>query len=65
MAEYNERTGRFIWMRLLPITQREAVEGWVRSQFASPQLSPAKRAPSSGTAQSSSTAQKVRSPKAG
>jgi hypothetical protein len=34
MAEYNERTGRFTWMRLLPITQREAVEKWVRSQFA-------------------------------
>jgi len=36
MAEYNERTGQFTWMRLLPITQREAVEKWVRSQFAQP-----------------------------
>jgi hypothetical protein len=42
MAEYNERTGRFVWMRLLPITQREAVEGWVRAQFAPPMLGPAK-----------------------
>ena len=36
MAEYNERTGTFTWMRLLPVTQREAVEKWVRSQFATP-----------------------------
>jgi hypothetical protein len=42
MAEYNKRTGRFIWMRFLPITQREAVEGWVRSQFAPPMLGPSK-----------------------
>ena len=34
MAEYNERTGTFTWMRLLPVTQREAVEKWVRAQFA-------------------------------
>jgi hypothetical protein len=36
MAEYNQRTRRFIWMRVLPISEREAVEEWVRSQFTSP-----------------------------
>jgi hypothetical protein len=41
MAEYNKRTGRFVWMRVLPITQREAVEGWVRAQFAPAILGPA------------------------
>jgi len=41
MADYNERTGRFVWMRVLPITQREAVESWVRAQFALPTLSKA------------------------
>jgi hypothetical protein len=44
MAEYNERTGRFTWMRVLPITQREAVEEWVRAQFAPPGPAPAKAA---------------------
>jgi hypothetical protein len=39
MAEYSERTGQFTWMRLLPIAQREAVEDWVRSQFAPPAVS--------------------------
>jgi hypothetical protein len=42
MAEYNERTGRFVWMRLLPITQRESVESWVRAQFAPSILGPVK-----------------------
>ena len=54
MAEYSERTGKFTWMRLLPITQREAVEKWVRSQFAQP-----------ATVASQSRAGKVRTAKAG
>ena len=44
MAEYNERTGRFVWMRLLPIAQRESVESWVRAQLAPRTLGPAKAA---------------------
>ncbi len=44
MAEYSERTGKFVWMRLLPITEREAVEEWVRLQFAPPTLNPSKNA---------------------
>jgi hypothetical protein len=54
MAEYNARSGRFVWMRLLPITQRESVEAWVRAQFAPTTLGPAKAA-----------APKVRAAKAG
>jgi hypothetical protein len=46
MAEYNARTGRFIWMRVLPITQRESVEGWVRAQFAPQMLGPSSAATS-------------------
>jgi hypothetical protein len=45
MAEYNQRTGRFVWMRILPINQREAVEEWVRSQFRPAVAVPSKAAP--------------------
>lgn len=33
MAEYSERTGRVSWQRVVPVTQREAVERWLNEQY--------------------------------
>jgi hypothetical protein len=33
MAEYSERTGRVSWQRVVPITQREAIERWLNEQY--------------------------------
>ena len=34
MAEYTVRTGRTSWQRVAPLTQRESVEKWLRSNYA-------------------------------
>jgi hypothetical protein len=33
MAEYNGRTGKVSWQRVLPITQRESIEKWLQQQY--------------------------------
>ncbi|HEY4361298.1 MAG TPA: hypothetical protein VGN17_10025 [Bryobacteraceae bacterium] len=33
MAQYNDRTGKTSWQRVLPITQRESIEKWLHQQF--------------------------------
>ncbi len=33
MAEYSERTGRVSWQRVVPVTQREAIERWLNEQY--------------------------------
>jgi hypothetical protein len=33
MAEYSERTGKVSWQRVVPVTQREAVERWLNEQY--------------------------------
>jgi hypothetical protein len=33
MAEYTVQTGRTIWQRVAPLTQRESVEKWLRNNY--------------------------------
>jgi hypothetical protein len=33
MAEYEVRTGRASWQRVAPVTQRESVEKWLRTNY--------------------------------
>jgi len=33
MAQYNDRTGKVSWQRVLPITQRESIEKWLHQNY--------------------------------
>lgn len=33
MAEYNQRTGKTAWQRVVAVTQREQVERWLLSHY--------------------------------
>ena len=44
MADYNTRTGRISWQRVVAASQRESVEKWLRENY--PMMSPAVAIPS-------------------
>jgi hypothetical protein len=48
MAEYSERTGRVSWQRVVPVTQREAIERWLNEQY------PVRKAKAASTAAANS-----------
>ena len=33
MAQYDDRTGKVSWQRVLPITQRESIEKWLHQNY--------------------------------